>query len=253
MQSRPGKLKPLAKKQSSFFPASGKRMSDFDMKTQIIEATRTAIKANPDKAAQATIEPSLEGWFVDEVRIRLWHHPDPRQVECVVTCEIAAEAERRRLRAALATADKHIEWSSKIALAYLDHDNPVNMAEGKSQQYFSLHDHSTIFAKTVRGEIQTALALDPAEPMKASVGADGAQDDSAQHDGVKTRLDQLRANGWSVAVHNDYRLGGVAHTFWLFTKGDRAIKGEGLTDEEALDQCRARIQNEVALRQDAQD
>lgn len=29
--------------------------------------------------------------------------------------------------------------------------------------------------------------------------------------------DDLRAKGWSVAVHNDYRLGGKRMTFWLFT------------------------------------
>lgn len=49
----------------------------------------------------------------------------------------------------------------------------------------------------------------------------------------------LRALGWTVAAHNDYRLDGFPHTFWLFTKGGRAIKGEGLTDAEALDQIRA--------------
>ncbi|CAH1691575.1 conserved hypothetical protein [Hyphomicrobiales bacterium] len=53
--------------------------------------------------------------------------------------------------------------------------------------------------------------------------------------------DDIRALGWAVAVHNDYRLGGVAHTFWLFTKGEIAIKGEGNTDAEALDQVRAAI------------
>ena len=47
--------------------------------------------------------------------------------------------------------------------------------------------------------------------------------------------DALRAQGWSVAVHNDYRLNGVAHTFWLFTKGDLCAKGEGRTDGEALE------------------
>ena len=36
------------------------------------------------------------------------------------------------------------------------------------------------------------------------------------------RLARIRAAGWVVACHNDYRLGGAAHTFWLFTKGDRA-------------------------------
>lgn len=50
--------------------------------------------------------------------------------------------------------------------------------------------------------------------------------------------DDLRAKGWSVAVHNDYRINGEPHTFWLLTHGDRAIKGEGKTDVEALNQIR---------------
>lgn len=48
-------------------------------------------------------------------------------------------------------------------------------------------------------------------------------------------LHRLRVTGWSVAVHNDYRLNGKAHTFWLFTHdGGRFLKGEGETDTEAL-------------------
>lgn len=54
-------------------------------------------------------------------------------------------------------------------------------------------------------------------------------------------LEALRADGWSVAVHNDYRLNGEAHTFWLFTKDGRAVKGEGRTDAEALDAVRAAL------------
>lgn len=46
--------------------------------------------------------------------------------------------------------------------------------------------------------------------------------------------DKLRSRGWMVGVHNDYRLHGEFHTFWLFTKGDRCVKGEGRSDEEAL-------------------
>jgi cell division protein FtsB len=50
-----------------------------------------------------------------------------------------------------------------------------------------------------------------------------------------TLLAELRADGWEVAVHNDYRQDGQPHTFWLFTRGDRRwIKGEGTTDEFAL-------------------
>lgn len=51
-------------------------------------------------------------------------------------------------------------------------------------------------------------------------------------------LATLRSKGWSVAVHNDYRLDGVSYTFWLFTHpSGRWVKGEGSTDEEALAQC----------------
>ena len=46
--------------------------------------------------------------------------------------------------------------------------------------------------------------------------------------------DDIRATGWSVAIHNDYRLNGEDYTFWLFTKDGKAIKGEGRTDKEAL-------------------
>lgn len=61
-------------------------------------------------------------------------------------------------------------------------------------------------------------------------------------------VDQLRANGWTVAVHNDYRLNGKPYTFWLWTHPDgRYVKGEGLTDDEALRQVRA------AIRQSAKD
>lgn len=54
--------------------------------------------------------------------------------------------------------------------------------------------------------------------------------------------DDLRAAGFTVAVHNDYRQGGERFTFWLLTidvMGTTiALKGEGRTDAEALDQIR---------------
>lgn len=53
-------------------------------------------------------------------------------------------------------------------------------------------------------------------------------------------LQELRDDGWMVAVHNDYRLNGKTMTFWLFTHTDgRWIKGEGATDSEALAQALA--------------
>lgn len=74
-----------------------------------------------------------------------------------------------------------------------------------------------------------ATALSP-QPQQAAVVPEGLN-----------VPDDLRAEGWAVAVHNDYRLNGEAHTFWLFTKDGRAIKGEGRTDAEALTQCRAEV------------
>jgi len=51
-------------------------------------------------------------------------------------------------------------------------------------------------------------------------------------------LETLHNEGWSVAVHNDYRQDGARHTFWLFTHPDgRYVKGEGETEHEALKQA----------------
>ena len=49
-------------------------------------------------------------------------------------------------------------------------------------------------------------------------------------------LAELRAQGWRVAVHNDYEQGGALHTFWLFTNPltGRFIKGEGRSDHDAI-------------------
>lgn len=59
-----------------------------------------------------------------------------------------------------------------------------------------------------------------------------------QATGPFTKLALLRATGWSVAVHNDYKLRGKRMTFWLFTRASgQWIKGEGATDEIALQRC----------------
>jgi hypothetical protein len=56
-----------------------------------------------------------------------------------------------------------------------------------------------------------------------------------------THLDILRGDGWMVAAHNDYRQDGERFTFWLLTRGDRCVKGEGRTDAEALAIARAAV------------
>jgi len=49
-------------------------------------------------------------------------------------------------------------------------------------------------------------------------------------------LKGLREAGWAVACHNDYKLHKQNWTFWLFTKGNYAVKGEGITDLDALEE-----------------
>ncbi len=53
--------------------------------------------------------------------------------------------------------------------------------------------------------------------------------------------DDLRALGWAVAGHNDYRLDGSDCTFWLMTNDGRTVSGEGPTDAEALDEIRGQV------------
>lgn len=53
--------------------------------------------------------------------------------------------------------------------------------------------------------------------------------------------DDIRAAGWGVAIHNDYRLGGLHNTFWLFVKDGFAMKGEGMSDAAALNEVRTQI------------
>lgn len=54
--------------------------------------------------------------------------------------------------------------------------------------------------------------------------------------------DDIRAKGWMVAIHNDYRQNGELCTFWLFTQGNRAVKGEGATDAVALNEIRRKLE-----------
>lgn len=56
-----------------------------------------------------------------------------------------------------------------------------------------------------------------------------------------SRPEDIRDAGWLVAVHNDYRQSNQFHTFWLFTKGDRCVKGEGRSDAEALNRVRVEL------------
>lgn len=52
----------------------------------------------------------------------------------------------------------------------------------------------------------------------------------------------IRAKGWCVSAHNDYRLNGEAHTYWSFTKAPHyEVHGEGKSDADALNIVRQKI------------
>lgn len=63
-------------------------------------------------------------------------------------------------------------------------------------------------------------------------------------DALRSTPYDLRKAGLKVAVHNDYTLDGKSFTFWLMTFHDKdkgitvSFKGEGSTDQEALDNIR---------------
>jgi hypothetical protein len=95
-------------------------------------------------------------------------------------------------------------------------------------------------AEKERDEMRAAfgsagLTWDTRVPVQLRERAEQAEAKlKAAEESVLDDLTLLRVEGWAVAVHNDYRLNGEAHTFWLFTKGDRCAKGEGNSDREAL-------------------
>jgi hypothetical protein len=89
-------------------------------------------------------------------------------------------------------------------------------------------DHRNI--KEFRDALRTLLEQVDARDSCAYLSANRA-----------ANAEDIRAQGWSVAVHNDYKIDGVSHTFWLFTKNGQAIKGEGRTDADALYEVRKLI------------
>ena len=94
------------------------------------------------------------------------------------------------------------------------------------------------------GRLRKRLALaDPLDPTGVPYVDRAAEAIDALEEAVP---DDLRGAGWAVAVHNDYRQDGEPHTFWLFTKGERAIKGEGSTDAKALNQVRTALASDTA-------
>lgn len=83
-----------------------------------------------------------------------------------------------------------------------------------------------------------------AETARANGEADIAMTSVKDCERLKrSNPDDLRKQGWRVAIHNDYYRHDLDQvwTFWLFTKFSVNAKGEGATDEDALDEVRARV------------
>lgn len=100
------------------------------------------------------------------------------------------------------------------------------------------------FASSIEREFGASIEELAAEVRRNAMDGESASSShpaGAEHDitdrAVAAR-EWLRQEGWSVAVHNDYRLDGEAYTFWLWTHPNgRYVKGEGRTDAQALDEC----------------
>jgi hypothetical protein len=96
----------------------------------------------------------------------------------------------------------------------------------------------TRFARWERCKHHSALSHDEEPPSQAEQRGDAEPQEGTRE---ALNLETLRERGWSVAVHNDYRLNGERFTFWLLTRGDRCVKGEGRTDAEAFEQIAAAL------------
>jgi hypothetical protein len=147
-----------------------------------------------------------------------------------------SEVEERRV-----TISEVIKATNALAARKVAQATPVGGQEmpelpGAFGQIDVYHDDGSVTAVNgytadqVRG-----YALDYAtQQLRAALAA-------SQQAAHAVTVDRIRSEGWAVAVHNDYRLNGDAHTFWLFTKNGLAVKGEGKTDAEALAQVDAAI------------
>jgi len=122
----------------------------------------------------------------------------------------------------------------------IDHVGKLAVSHSAISRALSSFEHAE------RTTLQANIAAKLIEELRSALSQDAPTEPPAAAGAAQAVADALRAEGWAVAVHNDYRLQGVPHTFWLFTKGDRAVKGEGRTDAEALAQVRASLATPAA-------
>lgn len=70
---------------------------------------------------------------------------------------------------------------------------------------------------------------------------------SIKENSAENVLEELRSDGWMVAIHNDYWHDGKPHTFWLMTNRDgRYFKGESSMDHGGDVSALNQIKNAIA-------
>lgn len=67
------------------------------------------------------------------------------------------------------------------------------------------------------------------------------REEKTMNESAESILGRMRASGWMVAAHNDYRQNGQVQMFWLLTREvygrTSCVRGEGASDRLALEQC----------------
>ena len=159
------------------------------------------------------------------------------------------KAERDRLKGELEAAREKLEIArTPCALIRMEGEPGYTQGEARfwheeTTKMQSARDVAEAERDQLRGELEDEQ--DSFEDASRQRGLDGIAQDKMriERDRLKAaleeaRADDLRDRGWSVAVHNDYQQNGERFTFWLMTKNNHAVKGEGRTDVEALNQIR---------------
>ena len=125
--------------------------------------------------------------------------------------------------------------------AFAPSSNPPSAfrARGKALHDLSHDSKGPYQNRGVIDSIERAL-YEEYQRGRADGALDGADIQELLADGGAS-ADDLREAGYSVAVHNDYRLDGKFHTFWLLTKDRKCYKGEGTSDTMALNQIREQV------------
>lgn len=164
------------------------------------------------QTAREALEP-----FADPALSYTPHHGDDMRLNVDVTL-----GNLRRARAAIREIDAALAAEGESALPY-----DIDLGGIRFHAGVKL----SVFINAAQRWYDKAKAASQPSPHPP----EGEEREEPEATDVGGFVAQMRADGWSVAVHNDYRLNAEPHTFWLWTHPDgRYVKGEGRTDAEAL-------------------